>query len=58
MSQKKAKTANLRLIIASENKSLFLKIFQSFTANNTAVSPNFLMWKFCGKVQNPHQEIR
>ena len=23
-------------------------------AKNTAISPNFLMWKFCGKAQFPH----
>ena len=22
-----------------------------FTAKNTVISPNFLVWKFCGKVQ-------
>ena len=26
----------------------------SFTAKNTVISPNFLMWKFCGKSQFTH----
>ena len=25
----------------------------SYTAKNTVISPNFLMWKFCGKSQFP-----
>ena len=25
----------------------------SITAKNTVISPNFLVWKFCGKVQFP-----
>ena len=32
-----------------------------YTAKNTVISPNFQVWKFCGKVQVykfPHQEIR
>ena len=28
------------------------------TAKNTVISPNFLVWKFCGNAQFPHQEIR
>ena len=24
------------------------------TAKNTVISPNFLVWKYCGKVQSPH----
>ena len=24
------------------------------TANNTVISPDFLVWKFCGKAQFPH----
>ena len=30
----------------------------SFAAKNTIISPNFLVWKFCGKAQFPQQEIR
>ena len=26
----------------------------TFTAKNTVISPNFLVWKFCGKAQFPH----
>ena len=25
-----------------------------YTAKNTLISPNILVWKFCGKVQFPH----
>ena len=25
-----------------------------YTAKNTVISPNFLVWKFCGKAQFPH----
>ena len=32
----------------------FLQRFVLNTAQNTAVSPNFMVWKFCGKVQFPH----
>ena len=28
------------------------------TAKNTVISPNLLVWKYCGKAQFPHQEIR
>ena len=28
------------------------------TAKNTVILPDFLVWKFCGKAQLPHQEIR
>ena len=27
------------------------------TAKSTVISPNFLVWKYCGKAQFPHQEI-
>ena len=27
---------------------------KKYTAKNTAISPNFLVWKFCGKEQFPH----
>ena len=26
----------------------------AYTAQNTVISPNFLVWKFCGKAQFPH----
>ena len=29
-------------------------IFINFTAKNTLISPDFLVWKFCGKTQFPH----
>ena len=44
-----------------------LKIKESVTAKNTAISPNFTVWKFCGMSQYylcgnftkfPLQEIR
>ena len=25
-----------------------------YTAKNTVISPNFMVWKFCGKAQFPH----
>ena len=25
-----------------------------FTVKNTVISPNFLVWRFCGKAQFPH----
>ena len=28
--------------------------WNSYTAKNTIISPNFLVWKFCGKAQFPH----
>ena len=30
------------------------KITQIITGKNTIISPNFLLWKFCGKAQFPH----
>ena len=30
------------------------KVVYFFTAENTVISPNFLVWKFCGKPQFPH----
>ena len=44
-------------------KSEFMKIWGEFqkkpsqviiTVKNTIISPNFLVWKFCGKAQFPH----
>ena len=28
------------------------------TVQSTKISPNFLVWKFCGNAQFPHQDIR
>ena len=28
--------------------------FKAITAKNTVISPNFLVWKFCGKAQFPY----
>ena len=33
-------------------------LFKTHSAKNVVISPDFLVWKFCGKVQFPHQEIR
>ena len=33
--------------------SLIVKSVFQTTAKNTLISPNFLMWKFCGKTQLP-----
>ena len=30
----------------------------TFTAKNTIISSNFLVWKFCGKAQFPHSFVR
>ena len=27
---------------------------KTYTAKNSVISPDFLVWKFCGKVQFPH----
>ena len=27
---------------------------KAFTTQNAVISPNFLVWKFCGKAQFPH----
>ena len=29
-----------------------------YTANNTVISPNFLVWKLCLSTEFPHQELR
>ena len=34
------------------------RIFVLNTAWNAVISPNFLVWEFCGKAQFPHQKIR
>ena len=31
---------------------------EDITAKNTVISPDFLVWKFCGKAQFPHHKIR
>ena len=31
---------------------------KAVTAKNTVISPNFLVWKFCGKAQLPHSFAR
>ena len=31
-----------------------VKIAPSYITKNTVISPEFLVWKFCGKVQFPH----
>ena len=35
-----------------------LRFFGILTALNATISPYFLVWKFCGKAQFPHQKIR
>ena len=29
-------------------------VVKTIIAENTVISPNFLVWKFCGKAQFPH----
>ena len=31
-----------------------IKVRSEYTAKNTVISPDFLVWKFCGKAQFPH----
>ena len=38
----------------NQNISSKRTIFTKATVKNTAISPNFLVWKFCGKAQFPH----
>ena len=33
---------------------LYSKSAKVLTEENTVISPNFLVWKFCGKAQFPH----
>ena len=35
-------------------KTQFLSPLITYTAKNTVISPNFLVWKFCGKAQFSH----
>ena len=30
------------------------EFMRTYTTKNTVISPNFLVWKFCGKAQFPH----
>ena len=46
------KSPKLQLILLSEHGHLSNTI--PFTAKNTVIPPNFLVWKFCGKAQFPH----
>ena len=57
---------NIRRLVGFEKFSLKTK-FPSFSLHiihqhhhcvNTEISPNLLVWKFCGKAQFPHQKIR
>ena len=36
-----------------EEELILPRVAHTYTAENTVISPNFLMWKFCGKVQSP-----
>ena len=31
---------------------------EGYSAKNNVISPDFLVWKFCGKAQFPHEKIR
>ena len=33
---------------------LYTHIHHAYTMKNTVISPNFLVWEFCGKAQFPH----
>ena len=65
------KDTSQKLAITS-NGEMIIKLLQVFfhvsnqkflqpktnTAKNIVVSPNFLVWKFCGKAQFPHPEMK
>ena len=40
--------------VAVINNRSYIVIYN--TAENTVISPDFLVWKFCGKAQFPHTE--
>ena len=42
------------IFIFPESKRFFFHVGQWFTTKNTVISPNFLVWKFCGKAQFPN----
>ena len=42
------------LINFGEGSAFRTPLKRGITAKNTAISPNFLVWKFCGKKQFPH----
>ena len=49
----KVSATDKRYFVKSKfSRSLFISF--AFTAKNTVISPNFLVWKFCGKAQFPH----
>ena len=41
-------------VVDSLFSSCLVSTFQWYTAKNTVISPDFLVWKFCGKAQFPH----
>ena len=42
------------LVFLTVYEGLLRKSPNAFTAKNTVISPDFLVWKFCGKAQFPH----
>ena len=49
--------AIFRSYITNVPKShLLTSLIKRRTAKNTAISPDFLMWKFCGKAQFRHRK--
>ena len=59
ISHHSAGNGELRILIKLQLTHLSSVIIFDNTDNtmkNTVISPNFLMWKFCGKAQFPHSE--
>ena len=45
---------NQRIMLLLNLYTLWYGIASFSTVKNTVISPNFLVWKYCGKVQFPH----
>ena len=51
----KMNISNHFMIVLHTGYLLFVALhFYVYTTKNTVISPNFLVWKFCGKAQFPH----
>ena len=52
--QEKLETCRNSNFTSSRRPSFGDNINVTLTAKNTAISPNFLVWKYCGKARFPH----
>ena len=43
----------IKTLVDFNDQRCFL-LRELYTAQNAAISPNFMVWKFCGKAQFPH----